>query len=269
MALTLLPDDLWLALEPLLPPLAPRGPQGGRKPVPHRQVLTGILYVLHTGIPWDYLPQELGYGSASTLWRRLRDWHALGIWELIHFSLLDWLAQAGGLDWTHVSVDSSSVRAVGAGEATGPNPTDRAKAGSKRHVVVDGNGTPLAVILTKANRHGSQECLPLLDAIPSLVGPHGGRPRQRPDVVLGDAAYGSRANRDGARERGIDPWLAQPTQQHGSGLGVWRWVVEDVMQRLNRFRRLRVRYERRADIHQAFLLLACALVTWQQLRTML
>jgi transposase len=264
----LLPDDLWSLLEPLLPALPSRGPQGGRKPVPHRRVLTGLLYVLQTGIPWDYLPSALGYGSASTLWRRLRDWQAQGVWELIHFSLLDWLAQFGGIDWRQAAVDASTVRAVGAGEGTGPNPTDRAKPGSKRHLAVDANGTPLTVRLTPANRNEGLECLPLLEALPPLVGPFGGRPRRRPDAVLGDAAYGSRANRDGVRVRGMKPLLAQPRRKHGRGLGTGRWVVEDVMQRLNRFRRLRVRYERRVDIHLAFLHLACALIVWQKLRIM-
>jgi transposase len=185
---SLLPDPLWALLEPLLPAVPPRGPQGGRTPLPHRPVLTGLLSVLHTGIPWDYVPAELGGGSASTLWRRIRDWQAQGIWELIHFRLLDWLSRQGGIDWSHAAVDSSRVRAVGAGEATGPNPTDRAQPGSQRHLVVDGQGTPMAVILTKANRNDGPECLPLLDAVPPLVGPRGGRPRQRPEAVLGDTA---------------------------------------------------------------------------------
>src|SRR3954453_22259662 len=81
----------------MLPPLAPRGPQGGRKPIPHRTVLTGLLFVLRTGITWDYLPRQLGYGSASTLWRRLRDWQAQGVWQQIHFTRLDWLARGGRL----------------------------------------------------------------------------------------------------------------------------------------------------------------------------
>jgi transposase len=268
LAAPLLPDDFWFLIEPILPPLTPRGPQGGRKPIPHRTVLTGILFALRTGIPWDCLPRQLGYGSASTLWRRLRDWQAQGIWQQIHFTLLDWLARLGGIEWHHAAVDSSSVRAVGAGEETGPNPVDRAKAGSKRHVLVDGRGAPLAIRLTPANRHDSKECLPLLDAVPSLVGPAGGRPRQRPEIVLGDAAYGTLANRSGVIARGIRPWLSWRGEGHGSGLGRWRWVVEDVMQRLNRFRRLRVRYERRADIHQAFLWLACTVIVWQKLRTM-
>jgi transposase len=236
--------------------------------VPHRATLTGILFVLKTGIPWQRLPPECGWGSGSSCWRRLRDWQAAGIWAELHFVVLDWLARSGQIDWSRAVLDSSHVRAVGAGEATGPSPVDRRKAGSKRHVVTDGQGTPLAVIVTKANRNDAQEALALLDAIPPLVGPVGGRPRHRPDCVLGDAAYGTKANREGAQAQGIEPLLAWRGEGHGSGLGVWRWVVERSFVFLNQFRRLRVRYERRADIHLAFLHLACAVIVWQKLRTM-
>jgi transposase len=228
-------------------------------------VLTGILYVLRTGIPWDYLPRQLGYGSPSTLWRRLRDWQQAGVWQAIHHTLLNWLAKLDGIDWSHALVDSSSIRAVGAGELTGPSPVDRRKAGSKRHVLTDGRGTPLTLRLTEAQRNDTTQCLPLLDQVPPLVGPTGGRPRRKPLAIVGDAAYGSRANRDGAAQRGILPLLAMPRRIHGSGLGVVRWPVENVMARLNAFRRLRVRYERRADIHLALLYLACAVITWQRL----
>lgn len=264
MAVALLPEPLWLLVEPLLPPHPPR-PHGGRPPVSHRQVLTGILFVLRTGIPWDYLPRELGCGSPSTLWRRLRDWQQAGVWQAIHHALLGWLARLDGVDWSHALVDSSSVRAVGAGEATGPSPVDRRKAGSKRHVITDGRGTPLAIRLTGAERHDTTQCLALLDDVPGLVGPAGGRPRQRPHALVGDAAYGSRANECGARQRRVVPLLAAPQRGHGSGLGQVRWPVENTMARLNAFRRLRVRYERRADIYLALLTLACALITWQQL----
>jgi transposase len=263
-AVELLPDALWLLIQPLLPSHSPQ-PKGGRPPVGHRPVLTGILYVLRTGIPWDYLPRQLGYGSPSTLWRRLRDWQQAGVWQAIHHALLNWLAKFDGIDWSHVLVDSSSVRAVGAGELTGPSPVDRRKAGSKRHVLTDGRGTPLTIRLTEAQRNDTTQCLPLLDQIPPLVGPTGGRPRCKPVAVVGDAAYGSRANCDGAKRRGIVPLLAMPKRAHGSGLGVVRWPVENIMARLNAFRRLRVRYERRADIHLALLYLACAVITWQKL----
>ena len=91
MSTPLLPDALCNLIQTLLPPL-PRRPNGGRPRLPDRACLTGILFVLGSGIPWEMLPQELGCGSGMTCWRRLRDWQQAGIWQLIHFSLLDWLA---------------------------------------------------------------------------------------------------------------------------------------------------------------------------------
>jgi transposase len=77
-----------------------------------RACFTGILFVLRSGIPWEMLPQELGCGSGMTCWRRLRDWQEAGIWQLVHFSLLDWLAHYGEIDWSRAVVDGSSIRAV-------------------------------------------------------------------------------------------------------------------------------------------------------------
>ena len=114
----------------------------------------------------------------------------------------------------------------------------------------------LAIRLTGANRNDSQEALALMDSIPPLQGPRG-RPRCRPDCVLGDRAYDAEKIRAGLRAKGIQPLLAQRNTGHGSGLGRWRWVVERTFAWLNLFRRLRVRYEKRADIHEAFLLLGC------------
>ena len=93
-----------------------------------------------------------------------------------------------------------------------------------------------------------------------------GRPRQHPDYVLGDRGYDAAAIRYGLRARRILPLLARRRTENGSGLGRWRWVVERTFAWLNQFRRLRVRYDRRADIHEAFLSLGCALICWQFLR---
>jgi transposase len=153
-----LPNALWELIEPLLP-FPPSRPNGGRPRLSDRACLIGILFVLRSGIPWQMLPQELGCGSGMTCWRRLRDWQTEGVWDLMHFALLNWLSSEGNIDWSRAIVDSGSVRAVYGGTQTGPNPTDRAKRGSKRHLICDARGVPLAIRLTGANRNDSQEAL--------------------------------------------------------------------------------------------------------------
>lgn len=122
MAKPLLPDGLWALIEPILPPLPPPSPKGGRPPIPHRQALTGILFVLKTGIPWEDLPAELNCGCGMSCWRRLRDWQLDGTWEKIHALLLERLDNAGKLDWSRCVIDSSSVRAVFGGSIPAPTP---------------------------------------------------------------------------------------------------------------------------------------------------
>jgi transposase len=129
-------------------------------------------------------------------------------------------------------------------------------------VICDGRGIPLVIQLTGANRNDSQQALALVDAIPCLQGERG-RPRHRPDCLFGDRGYDAEAIRQGLRDRRIIPFLAKRNTDHGSGLGRWRWLVERTFAWLNQFRRLRVRYEKRADIHEAFLALGCILICWR------
>jgi transposase len=110
MARPLVPDDLWAAIEPLLPPARPR-PKGGRPPVPDRAALTGILFVLESGLPWEMLPAEMGCGSGMSCWRRLRDWQEAGVWAALHRALLERLHGAGQIDWSRAALDSASVPA--------------------------------------------------------------------------------------------------------------------------------------------------------------
>src|SRR5215207_3893441 len=109
-ASSLVPDNLWEAIESLLPKASPK-PNGGRPRVPDRAALGGIVFVLRTGCPWRMLPKELGCGSGWTCWRRLRDWQTAGIWERLHTKLLNWLGDEVTVDWSRASVDSLSVRA--------------------------------------------------------------------------------------------------------------------------------------------------------------
>ena len=147
-----------------------------------------------------------------------------------------------------------------------PNPTDRGKNGSKRHLMVDANGIPLAIEHTGANVHDSEMAITLVDAIPPIKQPRG-RPRRRPDETLADRAYDAEDKiRKPLRARGIKPLIAQRNTEHGSGLGRYRYVVEAAFDWLFNQRRLRVRYEKRDDIHQAFLIIGCFLICWRRIQ---
>ncbi len=110
MSKPLVSDALWSAVEPLLPPEPPK-PKGGRPRVPDRAALTGILFVLQSGIPWEMLPQEMGCGSGMTCWRRLRGWQEAGIWERLHHVLLDRLGRRNAIDFSRAALDSASIPA--------------------------------------------------------------------------------------------------------------------------------------------------------------
>jgi transposase len=115
----IVPDDLWARIAPLLPARPRKFHRPGRKRLPDRQVLCGILFVLHTGIQWEFLPQELGFGSGMTCWRRLQEWNRAGVWQQLHELLLAELHAAGKLDWSRAVIDSSPVRAARRGPKVG------------------------------------------------------------------------------------------------------------------------------------------------------
>jgi len=151
------------------------------------------------------------------------------------------------------------------GVKTGPNPTDRGKNGTKRHLITDAAGTPLAIEHTAANVHESRMAIALVDAIPRIKQPNGTR-RRRPVTVFADRAYDAEKIRDALRRRGIIPFIPKRRTQHGSGLGKIRYVVEAAFDWLFNNRRLRVRYEKRDDIHDAFLNIGCLLICWRRLQ---
>ena len=110
MAKPLITDELWAVIEPLLPP-EPEKRRGGRPRIPNRDVLRGIIFVLATGLPWEYLPPEMGCGSGMTCWRRLKEWHEAGVWRRLHQALLNHLGEADRIDWSRASLDASAVPA--------------------------------------------------------------------------------------------------------------------------------------------------------------
>ncbi|WP_162869973.1 IS5 family transposase [Kitasatospora cineracea] len=267
MADDLVPDDLWERVAPLLPPRPPRRHRHpGRLPADDRAALRGIVYVLCKSVSWQDVPAERTGCSGITAWRRLRDWTEAGVWPRLHELLLAELRSAGLLEMDDCAIDGSHVRALKRGAHTGPSPVDRGRPGSKHHLIVDRHGTPLAVALTGGNRHDVTQLLPLLGAIPPVRGLRG-RPRRRPRRLFADRGYDYDKYRRILRRRGITPKIARRGVAHGSGLGKTRWVVERTFAWLHQFKRLRIRYEIRADLHLGLLQLACSIICLRKLRT--
>ncbi len=216
-------DALWERLQPLLPPPPQRRFRfPGRKRLDYRQILTGILFVLKTGIAWDDLPAALGCGCGKTCRHYLQVWHAAGVWRQLHAVLLAELNGADRIDWSRALIDASFAKAPEGGEDTGPNPTDRGKSGTKHHVMTDAQGIPLGATVTAANVNEVTQVFQVLT-----------------DVTLRVVLGRSGRNRSGCKETGaipsvrallrwlgITPVLAARYTEHGSGLGVYRWFVE-------------------------------------------
>ncbi|WP_344584282.1 IS5 family transposase [Streptomyces lunalinharesii] len=259
-------DGLWERIEPLLPVIERRLRSPVRRRLDDRRVPCGLLFVLSTGIPWRYLPQELGFGSGMTCWRRLRDGNEAGVRQRLHEMLLAEQRAAGIRDPSRASVDSSHLRAMKGGAATGPAPVDRGKTGSNHHVIVEAHGIPLAATLTGGNRNDVTQLIPLVRAVPPIRG-KGGQPLRRPKRLHADRGYDHESHRDQIRRFEVTPHIARRGTEHGSGLGVYRWVVEGAIALLHWFRRLRIRWEVRDDIHQAFITLGCTVICWRRLRT--
>jgi transposase len=142
---------------------------------------------------------------------------------------------------------------------TRPSPVDRARTGSKHHLITDSAGVPLAISLTGGHRNDVTQLLPLVDGVGPVAGKVG-RPRKRSDRLLADRGYDHDKYRRELRKRGVKAIIARRGAEHGSGLGEERWVVERSFAWLHNFRRLRTRYERRAELHLAFMQLGCAVI---------
>jgi transposase len=256
----LVSDALWERIQPLLPPPPPRHFRfPGRKPLDYRKILTGILFVLKTGIAWDDLPAELGCGCGKTCHDYLRAWHQAGVWQRLHALLLAELNGADAIDWSRALIDASFCKAPEGGEDTGPNPTDRSKSGSKHHVLTDAHGIPLNATVTAANVNEVTQVLDVLVNKPAVGGKPGPK-RELPDRLQGDTGYDAEPVRVLLRWLGITPVLGKRQREHGSGLGKLRWFVERTIAWLHAFGRLRRRLDRLTEIQEAFLRLGCSLV---------
>ncbi|MCG7374111.1 IS5 family transposase [Pseudomonas luteola] len=259
MAIRKVSIELWAALKPLVPKFILSCKGRRRRSVGDRAALNGFLHVLQTGIAWEDLPQALGFGSGMTCWRRLRDWQAAGVWTKLHLALLQPLREHDQIGWSRASIDGASVASPRGGSETGPNPTDRGKLGSKRHIVVDARGIPLSITVTGTNRHNSFVFESTLEAVPAVRGLKG-QPRKRPQKLHADKGYDYARCRQYLRRRGIIARIARKGIESKDRLGRHRWVVERTHAWFAAFSELRIRFERRLDIHTALLSLAAAII---------
>ena len=224
----------------------------GRPPLPTIKVVEALRFFVREGVQWRELRATAGRASGSTLRRRLDDWSATAVLRRVHVALVR-MVRAGpdAAPWD-VVVDSCSVRAKRGGELTGPNPTDRGKAGTKYHVVVSTDGLPLGAIPSAANVHDTR-LFPHLLRLAQVVCAAIGR-------LYADAAYDSAANRGLCLRDGIQPQIRRVGEPHGSGLGAVRCVVEHDCAWLLANKRLDRRQDRLRRVILALLTAACIFI---------
>jgi len=220
----------------------------GHPPTETVRVLATLRRFLREGTPWRSLRATDAQASGSTLRRRLADWARTGVLRHVHSMLVGMLRGQPDLA-RDLIVDSCSVRAKRGGELTGPNPTDRAKKGTKYHIAVNGDGLPVACVATAANVNDTVIFERLFQAAFAVM--------VRVRTAFADKGYDAEASRDLCRSYGTEPRLHKRGQPHGSGLGKRRWPVERANAWLLENKRLGLRYDRLGFIVESLLQAAC------------
>jgi putative transposase len=258
-----IPDQMWNWIQFLFPPEKPLGTPG-RPVVPFRTVLNGILYVLRTGCQWKAAPKT--YASGSTLHRRFQEWEQAGIIRAILQQLLLRYDRTRGIDWEWQAADTKLLAAPLGGTATGANPTDRAKCGTKRHLLIDGNGAPLGLHLTGAQRHDMKGLAALLTS--GLLVPRAKPTRRKRQHLCLDKAYDYAEIDQLVATLGYVAHIKRRGQDDRAGIGEpiyppRRWKVERTISWINNMRKLRTRWEKKAENYQALVMLASALIVYR------
>jgi len=258
---------LWSLIAPLFGPEKPPGTPG-RPAVPYRRIFDGILYVLRTGCQWSALPRA-EYAPKSTVWGRFKQWAEAGVFQQAWLLVLVYYDLALGIDWKWQAMDGVITKAPLGGEATGPSPVDRAKAGTKRSVLSDGRGVPVAVVAAGANVPDKALALETVDSTAGL------RPEKkvyRVQHLSLDAGYNSTAVLAGLRERDYLLHLRPPARTKievapEKQYPARRWIVERTHAWHNKFRRLLVRWEKKVEHYYAMIDLASVFMIWRMIAT--
>ena len=259
-----IPDVVWAQIEPLLP-AGKAHPLGCHNPrVPNRDALNAILFVLRTGCQWNAL-NATGICSSSSAHRRFLEWTEAGVFEQAWVKTLKDYDEFVGVDWEWLSMDGAMTKRRSAEKKTGPNPTDRAKKGTKRSLLTDGNGVPVALAVDGANRNDFKLARETFENVVIK------RPRPTSDAPQNlclDKGYDYDEVRDLADEFRFTAHIRSRGEEakrikRRARFKARRWVVERAHSWMNRFRRILIRWEKRPDTYAAMLHLACALITWK------
>jgi putative transposase len=259
-----IPDVLWERLEPLLPPPKPH-PLGCHNPrVPDRKAMDAIFFVLRTGCQWAALGAT-GICSKSAAHRRFQEWVEAGVFLQLWAQGLEEYDQLKGLDWEWLAMDGAMTKAPLGGEKTGKNPTDRGKLGAKRSLLVEANGIPVGLAIEGANRHDKKLVEATLESIPV----HRDLPEEGQEQGLClDKGYDYDDIRELVAEFAFTAHIrargeeAQALKKE-AGYKARRWVVERTHSWMNRFRRILIRWEKKAANYLAQLHFACAWITYR------
>ena len=195
-----MPEGLWKQLSKVLP-AERQGARRGRPRIENRRVMAGIMFRLRTGCQWKAIPRHLG--SGSTCHRRFQQWQQAGVFRAIFAALVGYTDRVCGIEWQWASLDSATVKAPKGGDCTGPNPTDRAKLGVKRHVLTDGRGVPVAIGISAANVHDKRLAEPLMDAVVIRQG----RTVHRPQHLCLDKGYDNPTGRQAVVDHAYTPHI--------------------------------------------------------------
>ena len=257
------PDALWKLIAPILGPEKQPGTVG-RPATPNRVLFDAIIFVLRSGCQWQGIPRET-YAPGSTVHGRFRQWVQQGVFVRAWQTLLQYYDKEVGIAWKWQALDGVITKAPLGGEDTGPSPVDRRKMGTKRSVLTDQRGAPLAVEVTGANTHDKTVALATLDSI--VV--------DRPEKVVYrlhhlclDKGYDYADVIEGVQARDYHLHLAKSKADNDARRGskqhpARRWVVERTHAWHNRFRRLLVRWEKKSTHYEAFIHVASVLIIFQ------
>lgn len=259
-----MPDELWEKVKPFLPPGKPH-PLGCHRPrVEDRKAMDAIFYHLRTGCQWKAL-DATGICSSSSAHRRFQEWTQAGVFQRLWTQgLLDY-DELKGTEWEWQAMDGAMTKAPLGKEQTGPNPTDRAKRGVKRSLLVEGNGVPLGVAVDGANRNDFKMARVTLESIP-LDRP---KPTQEaPQHLCLDKGYDYDEVRALGKEFGYTLHIRPRNEEAQAlkrkvGFKARRWVVERTHSWMNRFRSVLIRWEKKVENYMGLLHLACAFITYR------